>query len=532
MNKTINILLFIIICSIPFITANNYYGDDNGLTLFVDSNANNKGYLPGDQCGNSTEFSCNNLGDAVEYFKTVAVVQDPTSSVWIYQLLNIKMASGTYEANENSANFYQFNVTISPINDNSGGVMFTGGSNANSSSSSPLFTITPPPGASQTLPESQITISGINFNGFSQSILKVNTNHTYTSFTFQGCSFNKFDSSNNLNYSMISINTQLLQQPNITTTFSMVNCSIEDANSGNNTLIMALNTVVYIVNSQGDFINTRIVFLIEYGGLHVNNAYFNYCTTQQGILFALDSSFTLETSSFHNNIANFTSAVATFGGSKLNSISFDCNQSEFINNTSPYGSLFLVGQYGVDYATVNISNNVFNGNTAIYTANIPISVSNSTFTNNNSGVEGSIINAETTIVQVTDCVVTQSTPSTSSSNGVLFYIAYSTAYITNVTFPDVSNVFTCQSSYLFFSKEPTNFNPSNSVLCVNCQASFSNTDQIICQTPPPTSTSSFIYVSSSTSAGTTTTGSSTILQISKFLIVFSILISIILINKV
>lgn len=176
--------------------------------------------------------------------------------------MNIKLSDAIYNANESYANFYEFNVTISPLdNASSGGVIFSG-----LNSNSPLFTITPPPAQAviksqitisviTTAPSSsQITISGITFKDFSQTILQVASDSAYTSVTFDACNFQDFDSSKTSNDSMIDINSKLTQptQNNVTSSFSMSGCSINGANSGNSELIITVNTNNYIENVQGN----------------------------------------------------------------------------------------------------------------------------------------------------------------------------------------------------------------------------------------------------------------------------------------
>ncbi|KAM9992402.1 hypothetical protein ACTFIY_009855 [Dictyostelium cf. discoideum] len=531
MNKIlIQILLLIVIC---FITSfGGITNADDSVTLIVNPNINNNGYQPGDKCGNSTEFTCNNLSDAVNYFKTIATVQNN-----IYQLLNIKLSDSIYNASESYANFYQYNVTISPLDNASSGVIFSG-----VDSNSPLFTITPPPPPppafvksqitisvitpqAQAVVYSQITISGITFKDFSQTILQVATDSPYTSITFDACNFQDFDSSKTSNHSMIDINsklTQPTQNNNISSSFSMTDCSINGANSGNSELIITVNTNNYIENLQGNAINALLAFYSESGSLFVSDSNFSNCTTIEGILYSSDSSLGLSSSTFQNNNATLTSAVVTYSVSIQSAKQFQINNCQFINNNGLKGwVILLLGSVDFISATGNIVNNVFNGNSTvgdgdvgvIYTYSIPVLIVNNTFSNNyaGGGDGGAIIYANHSNTQMTNCNIT------TSSNIVLFYLYYSTSYFTNVNFGNTPNAFVCDSSNIYFSQEPTNLDPSTSVTCKNCTGTLLDKNQDFCPVPTTSTTS------------TTTTGSATFIKISKLFIILSIVISIILI---
>ncbi|KAM9956858.1 hypothetical protein ACTFIR_003593 [Dictyostelium discoideum] len=502
LNIYFQILLLVVIC---FITSfGRVNADDSVVTLIVNPNINNNGYQPGDKCGNSTEFTCNNLSDAVDYFKTIATVQNN-----IYQLLNIKLSDAIYNANESYANFYEFNVTISPLdNTSSGGVIFSG-----LNSNSPLFTITPPPPAvikSQitisviTPPppappapsSSQITISGITFKDFSQTILQVVSDSAYTSVTFDACNFQDFDSSKTSNDSMIDINSKLAQptENNVTSSFSMSECSINGANSGNSELIITVNTNNYIENVQGNAINALSAFYCENGSLFVTGSNFSNCTTFEGILYSADSSLGLSSSTFQNNNATLTSAVVSYSVSIQSAKQFQINNCQFINNSGLKGSAILLSG-SVDFisATGNIVSNV----------------------DNYAGGDGAIIYANHSNTQMTNCNITTTT---SPNDIVLFYLYNSTSYFTNVNFGNTPNAFVCDFSNIYFSQEPTNLDPSTSVTCKNCIGTLVDKNQDFC---PVTTTS--------TTTTTTTTGSANFIKISKLFIILSIAISIILI---
>ncbi|KAM9994638.1 hypothetical protein ACTFIZ_007826 [Dictyostelium cf. discoideum] len=518
MNKTLIQILLLIVIS--YITSFGKINADDSVTLIVNPNVNNNGYQPGERCGNSTEFTCNNLSDAVNYFKTIATVQNN-----IYQLLNIKLSDAIYNANENYANFYEFNVTISPIDNGSSGVIFSG-----INSNSPLFTISPPPppsakSSSQSVGtlNSQIAINGITFKDFSQTILQVASDSTFSSITFDTCNFQDFDSSKTSNYSMIDINSNLTQptQNNVTNSLSMSNCSINRANSGNNDLIITVNTNNYIENVQGNTIIALVGIYSENGNLFVIDSNFSNCTTIEGILYTSDSNLGLSSSTFQNNSASLTSAVVSYSVSIQSVKSFKIDGCQFINNSGLKGSvILLLGSVNINSATGNIVSNVFNGNSAIenggviYTYTIPLLIMNNTFSNNYAGGSGAIIYANHSNTQMTDCNIT------SSSNIVLFYLYNSTSYFTKVNFGNTPNAFVCDFSKIYFSQEPANLDPSTSVTCKNCIGTLLDTNQDFCLVPTSTT---------STTTTTTTTGSAAFIKISKLLIILSIIISFILI---
>ncbi|KAM9997879.1 hypothetical protein ACTFIY_007532 [Dictyostelium cf. discoideum] len=526
--------------------------DDNSITLIVNSLINNKGYLPGGQCGNSTTFACNNINDAIEYFKTIATVENPTlTHASMYQKLNLKLVDGIYPAVENSVNLYEFDMVISPLNSSYGGVSFVG-------QGSPLFSIvTPSEGSSSSqdvIIQSSVTITGINFNLFNQSILSVD-GYSNSYFTFDQCTFDKFSSASS---SMIEAGVYLSPSSTITTNIIISNSSIMNASVRFETpLINLVRTSLAFENTQvSNVSNIEETIFSSQGYVSINNSSFIGNSNLRGIVFSTDSTVYLTNSSFTENIGLNSSSVLTFDSSHPKQYSFNIENCEFTNNTNINGVLFV--SYSTQDQTSSTPNNVigctFIGNSAksnsgaIGALSLPILIENSIFINNNALLGGAIY------VFSANLTITNSSISSTASTqpkAVFIQAYYSTVYINDINFENIENGIVCDNSEMYFEKENLNFNTSLVVYCDHCYAKnndntfcgsdstftgdysssgYSTGDYTTSSTSSTSSTSTSSTSTSSTSHSTTTSlASQNIQQICKLMILSLSLISLIFI---
>ncbi|KAN0029680.1 hypothetical protein ACTA71_007815 [Dictyostelium dimigraforme] len=174
--KFLKLLIFLFV----FLFFNNCVKSQNQppITLIINPNINNT-YVVGSKCGDET-LTCNSIGDAVAYFKSIAVLEDNGT---IYQQLNIKLSNGTYGIKENSVNLFQYNCKISPL-DKNGDIVFNGLINALESSET-MFNIT----GSINNTSTSISISGVNFINFKHGIIQVLGENQNANLLIDNCSF-------------------------------------------------------------------------------------------------------------------------------------------------------------------------------------------------------------------------------------------------------------------------------------------------------------------------------------------------------
>ncbi|KAN0028896.1 hypothetical protein ACTFIV_010764 [Dictyostelium citrinum] len=515
--------------------------DDNTyITLVVNPNENNNRYQPGGQCGNSTTFPCNNMIDALEYFKTIATIQNPTNSTTMHQRLNLKLADAIYTVSENSVNLYEFDIMISPLN-SSGDVVFNG-LNANS----PLFTIVTQSESSSTdrtnqyVIQSSVIITGISFKNFTQAILDIDGN-SISYFTFDQCIFNDFNSSSS---SMIEAGIYL--SPSSSSSSSMTSNIIISNSLIENAIVRFETPLINIVKTSIKFENNKVsnisnnkeIIISNQGYVTINNSSFVGNSGLRGVVFSSDSTVSLTESSFIGNIGLNTSSVLSFTTAYPKKYSFNIENCQFINNKDNYGVIFASYTSQDTTSTPNyVIGSTFTGNSAkengaaISAYSLPVSIENSIFKDNNALSGGPALYMFSANLTITNSSIFTNATQPKIKNiervtingvgsgddvGQLLYSFYSTIYIRNVSFEIVQNGFICDNSEMTFENEEFKFDPSFVVSCESCNAK-NNGDEFCSSEPSITgdytsgssSTTSGDYTTSPWSSSTTSSSTST-----------------------
>ncbi|KAN0032631.1 hypothetical protein ACTFIV_006538 [Dictyostelium citrinum] len=152
------------------------------ITLIVNPNINNT-YIVGEKCGIET-FTCNSISDAVAYFNSIAILVDNGT---IYQQLNLKLSNGTCGIKESQVDLFQFNCSISPL-ESEGEFIFNGDINGLLSTQS-MFKINENNNSTSI---TSVLISGLNFNNFNHSVIKVSTLNSYFNVEIDHCNIYNF----------------------------------------------------------------------------------------------------------------------------------------------------------------------------------------------------------------------------------------------------------------------------------------------------------------------------------------------------
>ncbi|KAN0034395.1 hypothetical protein ACTFIV_000901 [Dictyostelium citrinum] len=432
------------------------------ITLIVNLN-NNNNYPVNGTCG-SAQTTCNNINDAINYFNTIAVNVNRSSTQIIYQQLNLLLEDGTYSIGS-TINLYQYNITISPLNSGSNKVIINSlNSNNNNSNNSPIFTVTPFNGIVDTkVQNSYILITGIQFSNLKQSIIKVSTNYSFTDIRFESCIINQYNSNN----SMIEINklfNQDLIQPN--NHLKINNSQISNVQTDSNTpLIYAINTIISV--SETTVSNATIVQSIistSYGeNLNVDDSDFSNVNSVFGILDVLNTQVSIGDGNFNNNIASNSASVLTFTSTVTGVYYTGISNCNFKDNSGTDGGVFHGENTDSSFETYSSSiiGCTFSGGSAIkggaiFVNNIPLSIVNSQFGDITATVVGAFIyNSDNHFAMLNVSFTEKSlnssktTTTTTNSSGIEEYAIYfsnSTGSIKNATFDDNSFAIFCNIS--------------------------------------------------------------------------------------
>ncbi|KAM9954020.1 hypothetical protein ACTFIR_009138 [Dictyostelium discoideum] len=342
-----NILKIIVVLFFYLLLINNFKSQDQSpITLIVNPNNNNNTYIIGEKCGIET-FTCNSISDAVEFFRSFAVILGDGN---IYQQLNIKLSNGTYGIKENSINLFQFNCTITPL-ENGGEIIFNGLINPLELNET-LIDINSD-GSINSNASASVLISGINFINFQKSIINTQTSdNQLTEVTIDQCSFNNYQCQSD-NY-MISFSTNSLVP--LGGTFTISNSIISNISLGS--VLESFNNG--LINSNGiniELINLNIldvsfalglIIIAENSNLNITDCNWININTLGGAINVADTNVTIENSTFDSLITNCVTEI-NYGEIFISSeiklidtpISF-INNSVFHNNSKPYDSVISI----------------------------------------------------------------------------------------------------------------------------------------------------------------------------------------------
>ncbi|KAK5576192.1 hypothetical protein RB653_007333 [Dictyostelium firmibasis] len=438
------ILLFIILILNNFVLS----GTANEVTLTVNLN-NNNNYSINGECGTSNSKTCNNINDAINYFNTIANNSGVSPQI-IYQQLNLLLDDGNYSVENSTVNFYQYNVTISPLYFGSNKVIFNGLNSKTAINNSPMFSVIPNNGIIDTLSlNSYIVISGIQFLNFKQPIIKVSTNISFTDIRIESCSINQYNSNN----SMIEINKLFAQQLTLPNNHLKINNSqISNIQTDNKTpLIYAINTIINY--DQTDITNATVQSIIDtsFGEyLIVSFSNFLNINSVNGIFNVFNTHASVGDGNFNNNVASNGASVLTYTLNVTHVFSAALARGNFIGNIGSNGGVFYgVNTFpGLETLTTSISQCTFssgfaNNGGAIYTNNIPISVVNSQFGDTTATTAGghiyssgnvlSLVNVSFTQAPIIPTTTTTTIDTADEIKGYVIFASNSTVYIKNGT---------------------------------------------------------------------------------------------------
>ncbi|KAN0043483.1 hypothetical protein ACTA71_011142 [Dictyostelium dimigraforme] len=462
-----SILNFIFVLSVATTTTTNE------VTLIVNLNNNNNYPLNG-ECGNSTKSTCNNINDAINYFNTIAVNVGQSSTQIIYQQLNLLLDDGNYSIGSSTINFYQYNVTISPLNLNSNKVIING---QNSNNLSSMFSVIPFNGIVDTQSQnSYILISGIQFSNFQRSIIEVSTNYSFTDIRFESCIINQYNS----NYSMIEINKLFegnLQLPN--NHLKINNSQISNVQTNNDIpLIYSINTIIDISETMVSNATVQSIIDISYGqNLNVEFSDFTNVNSVFGIFDVFNTQVSIGDGTFNNNIATNGSSVLTFTSSVIGVYSAGIARCNFNDNIGLNGGVFYGENTDSSFETYSstIGGCTFSGGSAdnggaVFVNNIPLSIVNSKFGNVSASILGASVYMSDNHFAMTNVSFTGDYHGTSATttNEYVIYFSNSSGSIQNSNFDSNSYSILCNSSTININA-PSNI---SNFICAQCNIVF------------------------------------------------------------
>ncbi|EAL73012.1 hypothetical protein DDB_G0268846 [Dictyostelium discoideum AX4] len=551
------------------------------VTLIVNLN-NNNSYPVNGSCGSSTQLTCNNINDAINYFNTIAVNVNRSSSQIIYQQLNLLLDDGNYSttATTTTINLYQFNITISPLNPSSNKVIING-LNSNSS----MFSVTPFNGIVDSKGQnSYILITGIQFLNFKQSIIQVSTNYSFTDIRFESCIIDQYNSNN----SMIEINKLISQDLILPNSHLKINNSqISNIQIVNNaSLIYAINTIIGIFQTSViNATNVQSIIEISYGqNLDVEYSDFSNVNSVYGIFNVLNTQVSIGDGNFNNNIATNGASVLTFTSNVTSVYNAGVARCNFNENSGTDGGVFQgvntdssLEDYSSSITSCTFSGSSANNGGAIFVDNIPLSIVNCQFSDVTANVAGAFVYNSNNHFAMTNVTYTEKslnttktkTATTSGIEEYAIYISSSSGSIQNATFDDNSysifcntstvkidatskvSTFTCAQCNMVLgqnqicsvggSSVSSSTSASGSSLSVSSSGAQSLTVTSTSSTPQTSGTGSSSSTSSSTGSSTssnshtiittTTTGVSNQLSPSFSILIFIILLSLLLIQS-
>ncbi|KAM9991239.1 hypothetical protein ACTFIZ_004637 [Dictyostelium cf. discoideum] len=436
------------------------------VTLIINLN-NNNNYPVNGSCGSSIQSTCNNINDAINYFNTIAVNVNTSSTQIIYQQLNLLLDDGNYSiGSTGTINLYQFNITISPLNSGSNKVIING----LNSNSSPMFSVTPFNGIVDSKEQnSYILITGIQFLNFKQSIIKVSTNYSFTDIRFESCIINQYNSNN----SIIEINKLINQDLVLPNSHLKINNSqISNIQTDNNTpLIYAINTIIGIYQTPVmNATNVSSIIEISYGqNLDVEDSDFSNVNSVYGIFNVFNTQVSIGDGNFNNNIATNGASVLTFISSVTQVYNAGIARCNFNDNSGTDGGVFhgtntdsSMESFSSSITSCNFSGGSANNGGAIFVNNIPLSIVNCQFGDNiTANVAGAFVFNRNNYFAMTNVTYTEkslnatktktktTTTTTTSSSGLgeyAIYISNSSGSIENATFDDNSYSIFCNVS--------------------------------------------------------------------------------------
>ncbi|KAN0034396.1 hypothetical protein ACTFIV_000902 [Dictyostelium citrinum] len=479
----VSILNNIIVLSVATTTTIKTTTPVSDITLIVNLN-NNNNYPVNGTCG-SSQTTCNNINDAINYFNTIAVNVNRSSTQIIYQQLNLLLEDGTYSIGS-TINLYQYNITISPLNSGSNKVIINSLNSNNNSNNSPIFTVIPFNGIVDTVMQnSYILITGIQFSNLKQSIIKVSTNYSFTDIRFESCIINQYNSNN----SMIEINLLFegsLQIPNNHLTLN--NSQISNVQTNNNTpLIYAINTIISVSETTvSDAVGIHSIISTSYGEyLNVGFSDFSNVNSSYGIFQVFNTHASIGDGNYNNNIASNGASFLTFSSSVTQVYSAGIARCKFNGYSGTDGGVFHATNTlsSLETMSSSISHCTFssgsgNNGGAIYSSNIPISVVNSDFGDTTASVAGGsiFINGNTLSlvnVSITKAPITSiHSLNTLIGDGIGDYALYatnSTVTINNGTFDGKLDSIFCNGSTINADQYTT----LQTVYCSQCNVEVS-----------------------------------------------------------
>ncbi|KAM9957860.1 hypothetical protein ACTFIW_012832 [Dictyostelium discoideum] len=443
------------------------------ITLQINANGNNV-YKSGDQCGNST-FTCNSINDAISYFETIKVYNQ-SSEIQIYQPLKLLLDDGIYKI-ETQLILFEYNIEISPLNQNSKNVTIDGTSiNNNNNNIKTFITISPPIGniVESYKSYSIFKINGINFNNFTFTIIYIYKTYSNVRGSFENCNFNNFKSEYPMFYLINNNNNNIINYKTINSSLALTNCSISNSNIGyNSSIINSKKFIVIIDQSKFQSINecNNFGYFYDNSRLRVYNSLINNINCK--IIFNISEINKLEVfnTKFENN--NGTIFNIKFNSNEdLISIIY----SSFINNYGGGSIINLESNNNIPFENLEKNpqifrdstffNNSLNGNGAIINSIGAYFIVSGQFENNKAlNHQGDLFYLQDSFCSLEDSNINQIN-NLPSGQGSIIYLQKSKLRIFNGNYK-LDGSIVCNSSNIFIIEESTVFN--NPIIdCQNC----------------------------------------------------------------
>ncbi|KAN0022115.1 hypothetical protein ACTFIU_004283 [Dictyostelium citrinum] len=384
---------FLVLVFISFLFFNVKSQDQSPITLIVNPNINNT-YIVGEKCGIET-FTCNSISDAVAYFNSIAILVDNGT---IYQQLNLKLSNGTYGIKESQVELFQFNCSISPL-ESEGEVIFNGDINALLSTQS-MFQINENNNSTSI---TSVLFSGLNFNNFNHSVIKVSTLNSYTNVEIDHCNFYNFQTqqyNNLISFTRLYLPTNDSQPSNFTFSNSIIS-NVTNAYNGFNSTYS--NLIIYTSGINLTLNNVNVsdvdvgkVIETDFSVVNIINCQFNNIQTYIGAIYSSSSDLVIENSVFTSLLSISASVVNLLASMQKSDLVFNMKNCQVYNCISESnGGVFYFSNY---FNSKNVQNGI---------------IENSFFKNNN-GSKGGVLNGSNYPIVFNNCTFDSNVAQTGS----------------------------------------------------------------------------------------------------------------------